>query len=275
MNQCTSKDINVLTWPVIILIHCWKSMLSWIELPVPSVCAATFCWINWVRCSNVRQWKSNRHAKIPMDKHTQKWFQQVCKVHILIKIKTELHHLILHFIQCAFRCMANFPTHASVASDYLPRDQTVPHIGRILFCMQCFVHIWQVFLILFINFMFQAMSCCEPLGNSWGKDSKLLCSICVFRLSQGRKFHQLFQIQKNLTKRLLSSDACCCWHSWWIKAATVLFNPHSALGTLLAGSCGHQSSRGGAVTFPVFWLLVGHRKCRNVIAIATCQPLGL
>ena len=196
MNQCTSKDINVLTWLVIILIHCWKSMLSWIELPVPSVCAATFCWINWVRCSNVRQWKSNRHAKIPMDKHTQKWFQHVCKVHILIKIKTELHHLILHFIQCAFRCMASFPTHASVASDYLPRDQTVPHIGRILFCMQCIIHIWQVFLILFINFMFQAMSCCEPLGNSWGKDSKLLCSICVFRLSQGRKFHQLFKFKR-------------------------------------------------------------------------------
>jgi hypothetical protein len=116
----------------------------------------------------------------------------------------------LPVVQCTCRCMANqFPTHfcgfgipATRSNCSAQWEDPFPHYMWI-YCVQCFAHMT---ILLFIHFMFQAMSCCEPLGTSWGKGSKLLSSTCVFRLNQGR----------NLT-RLLYSGACCCCHSWWTK----------------------------------------------------------
>ena len=185
-------------------------------------------------------WKATGMQRFQRTKKTQKCFQQSCM---------QPNH------RTNFACALPraWQTSSRRAILWLLNTSHKTELVRTLGGTFSSLHLWiyssalQIWFFLFIPCF---SLCCEPLGESWGKDSKLLCSICVFRLSQGRKFHQLFQIQKNLTKRLLSSDACCCWHSWWIKAATVLFNPHSALGTLLAGSFWTPKQPGASCHLP-------------------------
>ena len=106
------------------------------------------------------------------------------------------------------------------------------------------------------------MSCCEQIGKSWGKDNKLLCGNYVFRLSQGRNFHQLFLNSKEF-ERLLS-HWCLLLLAFMVGKNCNCSNPHSAWGNLLAWSLGLTGSQGRTVTCLVVWLLVSHRMCRNV-----------
>ena len=132
------------------------------------------------------------------------------------------------------------------------------------------LHLWiyssalQIWFFLFIPCF---SLCCEPLGESWGKDSKLLCSICVFTSSLGRNAHNFFKFKK--VSRLRYSGA-----AWRTKTATV--TPHSDLCTLLASACGPTSGQGRAVTCLVVWLLSVIESAQMwLIAIATCQPFWI
>ena len=166
-------------------------------------------------------------------------------------------------------CMAHdFPTGRSVAHPVLRaefEDRIIDHIGRILFfkriCafFQCFANHCNSL----ISWLHAPVSlCCEPFGKSWGKDSKLLCSICVlcayYRKCQSFRIFTDFQFQNQtdcLTVVLL------LLFSWWLESFNLLSTvTHLDLGSLLAPSAWSVCSQG--------WSAM----CL-VIASATCQHL--
>ena len=160
-----------------------------------------------------------------------------------------------------------FPTHTSVASEYLPRERVVQYIGRILFCITLvnLLHAVVYMKIVLISCHvsgYVMLQCCEQIGKSWGKDSKLLCGICLFRLSQGWNFHQLFSNSKEFQRLLL--HWCLLLLAFMVGKNCKCSNPHSAWGYLLAWSFGPTGSQGRSVTCLVVWLLVSHttvQKC--------------
>ena len=64
-----------------------------------------------------------------------------------------------------------FPTHTSVASEYLPRERVVQYIGRILFCITLvnLLHAVVYMKIVLISCHvsgYVMLQCCEQIGKS-------------------------------------------------------------------------------------------------------------
>jgi hypothetical protein len=198
--------------------------------------------------------KSNRHAKIPKDKKTQKCFQQSCM---------QPNH------RTNFACALPpaWQTSSRKAILWLLNTSHKTELFRTLGGTFSSLHLWiyssalQIWFFLFIPCF---SLCCEPLGESWGKDSKLLCSICVFTLSLGRNAHNFFKFKKvsRLQWCCMENKNCNCYSSLRLRHFTCFsLWTHKRPGT----SC----------HLPSGLTSVSHRKCTNVIAIATCQPFWI
>ena len=194
-DNCMPEPLILMHWLVMVL---KEKNIEWFKLPVQCL------------CSNILL---DQVRKVQTCQKTDKQCMAACKdwkkATTLGQFWMQCNHSI--FCQCNDTCMAFFPRGDSVARDHLPKHHIVQEVGRILFLIAS-VNLFQCF----ANIKYDSFAachvpvslCCEPLGESSGKGSKLLGSMCVcLHWVKTNNWEQNIQIPKSFKKLPYASAA--------------------------------------------------------------------